>query len=467
VDHLLAGVALNRVDEVREFLTRHGSDISSQRLLSALYAAMMCGHDVIAFELSKYAAAAKTTRGDPGVEPVIFLCWTLLCVGWCATTEDATLYPSPDDLNADQSTMKFRLQHLDEVHPSKVRYFQDAEAFGIDMHSDYAECENFWNTKHRGYNDYCQTVVDARHLKPAAEAGFRVPWRGLSYDMSIRLHECAGLNNNLRGMYFEAAKYYKRVVDSAFGDDLQRMPNDAIYTGWHEWWLAECATRPSKESRAVLLAEGPDGCSVSTLLSVISALPSCAPTAILRQHVNKFAMDTFKREHKMVATFATRILHKPHWEIANPDEYNRLARDLMQSQSSNWITSSRDVRASTIVMAGLDVFVRPLKQIQAESFDEHVGALVRLTDWPARSPLRPNGAYHAHSCPGARLGHINRGLVFVSDCDPSSFDLTDIPPTGLLPMHTLIAHRVKAEYGDLRKSGKIEDWAQASGVDAY
>jgi predicted DNA-binding WGR domain protein len=90
LDHLLAGVALNRVDEGEEFLARHGNDISSHRLLCTLYAAMMCGHDAIASELSEYVAA-DTTRGDPGVEPVIYLCWTLLCVGWCASTESTLI----------------------------------------------------------------------------------------------------------------------------------------------------------------------------------------------------------------------------------------------------------------------------------------------------------------------------------------------------------------------------------------
>jgi hypothetical protein len=117
-------------------------------------------------------------------------------------------------------------------------------------------------------------------------------------------------------------------------------------------------------------------------------------------------------------------------------------------------------------MAGLDVFVRPFKQIQAESFDERVGALVRLTDWPATSPLTQSDARQEYR-DGNRLAHITRGLVFVSDCDPSSFDLTDIPPTGLLPMHTLIAHRVKAEFGDNWKSGKTEKWVHPSGVDTY
>jgi hypothetical protein len=107
------------------------------------------------------------------------------------------------------------------------------------------------------------------------------------------------------------------------------VPNDAIYTGWHEWWVAECATRPSNESRAVLLAEGPAGCTMSTLLSIISALPACAPTAILRRHSSKFAMDTFNRARKVHPCFAKWHLSKPHWEIANPDEYSRLARDLM------------------------------------------------------------------------------------------------------------------------------------------
>jgi predicted DNA-binding WGR domain protein len=464
VDHLLAGVALNRVDEVEEFLARHGNDISSHRLLCALYAAMMCGHDEIASELSKYVAAAKTTHGDPGVEPVTYLCWTLLCVGWCASSG---MRPSPDDLRVEKSTMKFQLQHFDWIHQEQEWRFQDLGdccKWSDDEYVNEQREIQYREVINRHYDDYCATVVDVRHLRPIAQAGNNGDSRtgGQSYNKEFDLWDCAGLvekdekdEDNYKECHFDLAKYYKGVVDSAFGDDVRRMPNDAIYTGWHEWWLAECATRPTNESRAVLLAEGPAGCTVSTLLGIINTLPPCVPTAILRQHVSKFALEAFNRKYQENPKRANWLLSEPHWQITNPGDYNRLARDLMQSQSSKWITSSCDIRASTIVMAGLDVFVRPSEQIQAESFDERVSAMVRLTDWPARSPLTPSHVRNTRSHDG-RSGNINRGLVFVSDCDPRSFDLTDIPPTGLLPMHTLIAHRVKAEFGDNWRSGKIE-----------
>jgi hypothetical protein len=473
VDHLLVAVAFNRTEEVKAFLAENVYKLSGDRLLVAVYAAMMCGNDVIAHELCKFLAS-NVERTNPSIEPVLYLCWTLLCAGWCDTSwkQFPNLQLSVADMKNDTYVPKFKLQHLDQGHDSKVAFFETLNKFGLDSDCNYDQNPDYWEHYNGGYADWHTVTVDRRHIvKPKDDTNTTLTRESFVYN--IRLKGMNGFQREHCENIFVQAKLWKRVVDEEFGAQAQRLPSSDMYVTWQEWWINECAIRPSNESiDALLCFKSLPGVLVETLVGIVSALPPHPASAAIKQRVADKVWAAFDAIPDKTSDEAKELIKMPHWQIANPNDYTRLVRDLMNSQSSNWVTSSPDIRAAIIVMAGLDVFVRSASSLASETDDQRVGSLASLTKWPSISPLAPidtkldtdDARAHTHprwrTCP--IMSEIDRGLIFVGDCDPDTFDKTDIPPTGLLPMHTLIAHRVKSQFGKIRRSGVREEYVQTA-----